>query len=106
VVKLKQHNTQLRINLEILKQCSSNLATAKHEVTPKNRQAEYSSGGSSQLQTVLMSPKGKPGSSSGIEEGDPSCLFSQKVFLEQLDNSTQKGAGNRKKPEKGRAVLS
>ena len=84
---------------------STLLAADKDEVTPKDSQVASSSGESSASDS-FNEPQVKPGSSSDIEEGDPSCPFSQKVFPEQLDNSTQKGAGNKNKPVKGRAVWS
>lgn len=81
------------------------LVADKDEVTPKESQVASSSGGSSDSDSFNESQV-KPGSSSDIEEGDPSCPFSQKFFPEQLDNSAQKEAGNKNKPEKGRAVWS
>ena len=81
------------------------LVTDKDEVTPKDSQVASSSGGSSASHS-FNEPQVKPGSSSDIEEGDPSCPFSQKFLPEQLDNSVQKEAGNKNKVEKRRVVWS
>lgn len=81
------------------------LVADKDEVTPKDSQVASSSGGSSASDS-FNEPQVKPGSSSDIEEGDPSCPFSQKFFPEQLDNSAQKEAEKKDKPVKGRVVWS
>jgi len=114
------HPEELHYRLDKLKQALGNkqnagnlnesllnilLVADKDEVTPKDSQVASSSGGSS-ASDRFNEPQVKPGSSSDIEEGDPSCPFSQKFFPEQLDNSVQKQAGNKNKPEKERAVWS
>ena len=111
---------ELRNRLDQLKQALSNkenagnlnevllktlLVADKDEVTPKDSQVASSSGRSSASDS-FNEPQVKPGSSSDIEQGDPSCPFSEKFLPEQLDNSAQKQAGNKNKPEKGRAVWS
>ena len=81
------------------------LVVDKDEVTAKDTQVASSSGGSGASDSSKV-PQVKPGSSSDIEEGDPSCPFSQKVFPEQMDKSAEKEAGIKNKPEKGRAAWS
>ena len=81
------------------------LVADKGEVTPKDSQVASSSGGSSASDSC-NEPQVKPGSSSDIEQGDPSCPFSEKFLPEQLDNSAQKEARNKNKPEKGRVLWS
>ena len=77
------------------------LVADKDEVTPKDSQVA-SSGGSSASDS-FNEPQVKH---RDIEEGDPSCPFSQKVFPEEMDKSAAKEAGNNNKPEKGRAAWS
>ena len=111
---------ELRYRLDKLKQVLGNKENAtnlndellntlliadKDEVTPEDSQVASSSGESSASDS-FNEPQVKPGSSSDIEEGDPSCPFSQKFLPEQLDNSTQKEAGNKNKAEKRSVVWS
>ena len=111
---------ELRYRLDKLKQVLGNKENAtnlndellntlliadKDEVTPKDSQVASSSRESSASDS-FNEPQVKPGSSSDIEEGDPSCPFSQKFLPEQLDNSTQKEAGNKNKAEKRSVVWS
>lgn len=81
------------------------LVADKDEVTPKDSQVASSSRGSNASDS-FDEPQVKPGSSSDIEEDDPSCPFSQKFFPEQLDNSAQKEAEKKDKAEKGRVIWS
>ena len=111
---------ELRYRLDKLKQALSNkendgslnevllntlLVADKDEVTPKDSQVASSSGESSASDS-FNEPQEKPGSSSDIEEGDPSCPFSEKFLPEQLDNSAQKEARNKHKPRKERVIWS
>lgn len=81
------------------------LVADKDEVTPKDSQVASASGESSASDS-FNEPQVKPGCSSDIEEGDPSCPFSQKFLPEQLDNSSQKEAGTKNKAEKRRLAWS
>ena len=111
---------ELRYRLDQLKQALGNkenagkvnevllktlLVADKDQVTPKDSQVASSSGGSSASDSFDDSQV-KPGSSSDIEESDPSCPFSQKLFPEQQDNSAQKKTGTKDKSGKGPVIWS
>ena len=73
----------------------------KDEVTPKDDQVASTSGGSSASASFNDT---QPGSSSNMEQSDPSCPFSQKVLPEQLDNPCHKEAGKKHEAERGRML--
>lgn len=77
----------------------------KDEITPNDSQVASSSGRSSGSAS-FNEPEVKPGSSSDIEQSDPSCPFSQKFFPEQLDDSLHKELEKKDEPGKRRVVWS
>ena len=63
----------------------------KDEVTPKDGQVSSFSASSS---CSASNRQLKPGSSVKIEHRDPSCPFSQKFFLEEMDNASKEAEEN------------